>query len=877
MFVKLQHLDTNCIPVLHPLKTSKPNINGGVSLPLPCHRTEREFEQLTKKHQIPPQKQSDFDKRVVFHTPKSNPNGSVETPGRKKGTIEKDRAVKGRIWLRRHTLEKEKSQTNCTTQELNGNEEVKKVHTNCSTKVVPENGVVKKGHTKCSSKWARYGGCIPAILDTLERVTHLDEAFKPWELSLSNKERTIILKEQKSWQRAMEIFNWFKKKGCYELNVIHYNIMIRILGKAQRWEELEILLEEMQKIKIESINSTYGTLIDVYSKGGFREKAIHFLDTMNKKKIEPDEVTMGIVLQMYKISGQIEKSEEFFKNWSTQKTVPIDTNPQGNISLSSYTYNTLIDTYGKAGRLEDASQMFDEMLKRGIVPNTVTLNSMIHMLGNHGQLDKVESLMQKMEQFQCVPDTRTFNILISVHIKHDNIILATKYFKKMKNSSLFPDSVSYRTLIYAFSIRHMVDEVEEYVSEMDERGLEIDEFTQSSITRMYIDIGMIEKSLLWFKRFHITGKMSPECYSATIDAFGSRGHVPEAEEVFKCCQEQRNPKVLEFNVMIKAYGINKRFNDMCRVIDSMEENNVTPDKCSYNSVIQMLAGSNHPKTAVIYLRKMWKSDSVTDCVPYCAVISGFVKLGQLGPAIELFEEMIGLGIEPDVVVYGVLINAYADIGNVEEALRYVNAMGKTGLQMNPVICNSLIKLYTKVGCLRKAEEAYRTLLLLSADSDVYSSNCMIDLYTERSMVKQAEEIFDKLRKSGTANEFSYAMMLCMYKKIGSFEDAFEIAKKMRELGFMRDLLSYNHVLGLYALDGRFKEAVMVFKEMIDSGVEPNDSSFKYLGVVLMKRGVAKDAVLKLECMRKNDYASGLKAWQLTLDSVVGMVYRDISD
>ena len=38
---------------------------------------------------------------------------------------------------------------------------------------------------------------------------------------------------------------------------------------------------------------------------------------------------------------------------------------------------------------------------------------------------------------------------------------------------------------------------------------------------------------------------------------------------------------------------------------------------------------------------------------------------------------------------------------------------------------------------------------------------MIDLYTERIMVEQAKEIFESLMKNEVANEFSYAMMLCM--------------------------------------------------------------------------------------------------------------------
>lgn len=94
-----------------------------------------------------------------------------------------------------------------------------------------------------------------------------------------------------------------------------------------------------------------------------------------------------------------------------------------------------------------------------------------------------------------------------------------------------PDHVSYRTLLYAFSIRHMVSDAEHLVSEMDEKGLDIGEYTQSALTRMYIEAGMLEKSWLWFREFHLKGDMSSECYSASIDAYGERGHILEAEKV----------------------------------------------------------------------------------------------------------------------------------------------------------------------------------------------------------------------------------------------------------------------------------------------------------------------------------------------------------
>ncbi|MBA0685002.1 hypothetical protein Goari_026547 [Gossypium aridum] len=730
-------------------------------------------------------------------------------------------------------------------------------------------------HTKCLTKRVSYGGCIPAILGALENVKDLDEALKPWAEKLSNKERSIILKEQPNWDRALEIFQWFKRKRCYELNVIHYNIMFRILGKAHKWGYVEKLWNEMSFRGVEPINSTYGTLIDVYSKGGMKQQALCWLGRMNKQGMEPDEVTMGIVVQLYKKAGEFQKAEEFFKKWSLNGSLRHEgsetSSAVGSDShLSSYTYNTLIDTYGKAGQIREASETFEIMLREGIVPTTVTFNTMIHICGNHGQLEEVASLMKMMEEVRCLPDTRTYNILISLHAKYDDIKMAAGYFAKMKEACLEPDLVSYRTLLYAYSIRQMISEAEELVHEMDERHLEIDEYTQSALTRMYIEAGMLEKSWLWFRRFHLAGNMSSEGYSANIDAFGERGHVSEAENIFLCCQEMKRLTVLEFNVMIKAYGIGKSYDKACWLFDSMQSHGVVPDKCSYSSLIQILTSADLPHVAKGYLKKMQEAGLVSDCIPYCAVISSFLKLGGLGMAEGVYNEMIQSKVEPDVVVYGVLINAFADIGSVKEATRYVNEMKSAGLPGNAVIYNSLIKLYTKVGYLKEAQEVYMLLQSSGFCPDVYSSNCMIDLYSERSMVTQAEAIFDNLKQNGDANEFTYAMMLCMYKRNGRFEEATHIARQMRELGLLTDLLSYNNMLGLYAMDGRFREAVRLFKEMVNACIQPDDSTFKSLGSILVKCGVPKSAVNRLQVSRKRDAQSGLRAWMATLSSVVGM-------
>ncbi|XP_042480460.1 pentatricopeptide repeat-containing protein At3g23020-like [Macadamia integrifolia] len=857
MFGKLQHLDVSHFHVLCSTKNSG-NIGGSV---LPVDEIESVKKQRDEKL---------FENLVI--TSKRTGRIYSKTHNRKTEDILKPVAENPSLVQKTDEGKRRKL----------GDFERPENKRNGADKIKPdnENSSYAKRGTKCSTKWATYGGRIPLILQALETFKDLDEALRPWEESLNNKERSIILKGQSSWERALGIFEWFKRKGCYELNVIHYNIMLWILGKAQRWNLIESLWDEMETKKIIPTNSTYGTLIDVYGKGGLKEEALLWLEKMKKQGMEPDEVTMGIVVQTYKKAGEFEKAEQFFKKWSSGKV----TNNGGrtstasamnssvyqpNTSFSSHTYNNLIDMYGKAGQLKEASDTFTWMLREGIVPNTITFNTMIHICGSHGLLEEVASLMQKMEELQCPPDTRTYNILISLHAKHDNISMAASYFAKMKAACLEPDPVSYRTLLYAFSIRHMVTEAETLVSEMDKRGLEIDEFTQSALVRMYIDAGMLKQSWSWFERFHMRGKMTSECYSANIDAYGERGHTLEAEKIFIYCQERNKLSVLEFNVMIKAYGIGGKYDKACQLFDSMENHGIFPDICSYSSLIQILSSADIPQKSIPYVKKMQKTGLVTDCIPYSAVISSFAKQGQLEMAEGLFREMIAFGVKPDVVVFGVLINAFSDVGSVKEAMRYVDAMRNAGFPGNPVIYNSLIKLYTKVGYLQEAQEIYMLLRSSEAGPDIYPSNCMIYLYSERRMVGRAEEIFEYLKQRGDANEFSFAMMLCMYRRIGRFEEAVKVAHQMQEQGLLTEVLSYNNVIGLYATDGRLKEAVETFQEMIKSGIQPDDSTFKSLRVVLLKCGVPKEVVRRLEVARTKDARTGLNSWMSNLYSILG--------
>ncbi|KAF7067053.1 hypothetical protein CFC21_072972 [Triticum aestivum] len=715
---------------------------------------------------------------------------------------------------------------------------------------------------KGKGRLSGYGGSIPAMLYALERARDVGEALWPWRDTLSSRERTIILKEQKDWRRAIEIFDWFRGQRRHEVNVIHYNVVLCAVGRARRWDLVAGLWHQMHSCGVAPDNTTYGTLIDVYCKGGRETAALLWLGDMCKRGLVPDEVTMSTVLHAHKKAGEYEKAELFFQRWSSES----DTGLDGHLCYSLYTYNTLIDTYGKAGQLEKVSDMFNQMLREGVAPSIITFNTLIHVWGKHHRMEQVASLVRMMEEFQCPPDTRTYNTLISLYRESNEIDVAEHYFCKMKAEKLVPDVVSCRTLLYGYCTRGMVSKAEALVKEMDESGLVIDEYTQSALTRMYVNAGMLEQSWCWFERF--CNQMDSECFSANIDAFGKKGYINLAEKAFICCLERKMLSVSVCNVMIKAYGLAEKLDEACEIAAGMLRYGVLPDYLTYSSLIQLLSTAKLPEKALYYLRKMQAAKMPIDCVPYSVVIDSFTKHGNLHMVECLFREMVTLGVHADAYVYSILIDTYAEAGNVQQAAAYFGLVTKAGLCESASIYNSLIKLYTKAGYLAEAQKTYKLLKSLDTDTNLYASNCMIGLYSDHCMVNEARELFENLKITGSANEFSYAMMVCLYKKVARYDEAHRISKEMQALGLLTQALSYNSVIQMYVSGGKMEEAVKIFQKMMASSTPPNDVTFKALKPILVKEGVSNGEIAKLESLRRCNAQDCLNQWYRALALVV---------
>ena len=80
--------------------------------------------------------------------------------------------------------------------------------------------------------------------------------------------------------------------------------------------------------------------------------------------------------------------------------------------LDSITYGALIDRFCKENKVEEAHTLFDEMLKRELVPYEVTF---VTLINEYSKRDKFDSVLEVLDRVDKKPRVCTFNNVIRKH------------------------------------------------------------------------------------------------------------------------------------------------------------------------------------------------------------------------------------------------------------------------------------------------------------------------------------------------------------------------------------------------------------------------------------------------------------------------------
>ncbi|KAG6430234.1 hypothetical protein SASPL_108297 [Salvia splendens] len=323
---------------------------------------------------------------------------------------------------------------------------------------------------------------------------------------------------------------------------------------------------------------------------------------------------------------------------------------------------------------ENTLGVFSDMLKASVPLDAFTFNTMIFICGSEGHLSEADALLDAMEERGIRPDTKTYNIFLKLYVDLGDVDAALGWFRKIREFGLFPDDATHRVVIKILSEHNMVEEVEFVIQEIERFGKCVDQSSLPLLAKMYVGVGMNEIVKLLIERVKSRGGFSSQIYAALLDVYAENGLWAEVDALFYGERYGFGQKrdVLEYNVMIKAYGKDQMYDKAISLFKSMRNQGTWPDECTYNSIIQMLAA-----------------------------------------------EMLLLDVRHNEIVYGSLINAFAEDGKFEEANVYFKAMEDSGISPNQVILTSMIKAYGKIASVEGAREMYERMKMLDGAEAMY--------------------------------------------------------------------------------------------------------------------------------------------------------------
>ncbi|KAF7822685.1 putative pentatricopeptide repeat-containing protein [Senna tora] len=383
----------------------------------------------------------------------------------------------------------------------------------------------------------------------------------------------VLRRHRSDWRPAYVFFNWVSKAGLrgsgYSPSSDVYNEILNILGKTQRFEELNKVFDEMSKRKGLVNEGTFGTLINRYAAAHKVDEAIDVFykrkefgleldlsafqtllmwlcrykhvedaETLFRSKVNefpPDIKAWNIILNGWCVLGNVYEAKRFWKDIVASKCKPdlftygifikaltkkgkLGTAlklfrgmwDEGMVKPDVVICNCIIDALCFKKRIPEAMEIFHDMKKQGCLPlpNVVTYNCLIKYLCKIGRLELVEELLNEMEQKKgsCLPNAVTFSYLLK-RLKEPKEV--PRLLERMERNGCSMDDDMYNLVLRLYMQWDFEDGIRKTWEEMERHGWGPDQRSYTIMIHGLYEKGRTKDALRYFREMTLKG-MVPE-------------------------------------------------------------------------------------------------------------------------------------------------------------------------------------------------------------------------------------------------------------------------------------------------------------------------------------------------------------------------------
>ncbi|KAF8714856.1 hypothetical protein HU200_027390 [Digitaria exilis] len=261
-------------------------------------------------------------------------------------------------------------------------------------------------------------------------------------------------------QEAVALFESWIQEGLYSPDVWSFNVVIKGVCRVSNVRKALELVERMGEFGCSPDTVTHNILVDGLCRVNEVNKGREVLRRLQRDGVcMPNVVTYTSVISGYCKAGRMEDAMAVYNDMLESGTKP-----------NTITYNVLINGYGKAGDIESAVGMYQQLMLRRCPPDVVTFSSLIDGYCRCGQLDGAMRIWKEMAQYHIQPNVYTFSIMIHSVCKQNRSEDALGLLRELNmREDIAPRAFIYNPVIDVLCKGGKVDEANSILLDMEEK------------------------------------------------------------------------------------------------------------------------------------------------------------------------------------------------------------------------------------------------------------------------------------------------------------------------------------------------------------------------------------------------------------------------
>ncbi|KAJ8448383.1 hypothetical protein Cgig2_022011 [Carnegiea gigantea] len=555
--------------------------------------------------------------------------------------------------------------------------------------------------------------------------------------------------------------------------------------------------------------------------GHLFELALNFHRKMIDRGLVPVVVDCNKVLKVLRNEeNSLEAASQFFNTM-------LEVGPSPNL----VTFSTLIDSYCKAKRLDEAFKLYHLMMARGISPDLIVYSILIDGLFKDGKLEVGSCLLSEALEKGIKLDSVVFGSIMDAYVKVGNLEKLIEVCNRMLSEGIPSSVVTCGILINGLCQGGHVLEACGVFGEYVKRGLEPSVLSYSSLIDGFCKLGNLKEAFIWYKKMVENGHV-PDLviYSIIINGLSKQGRMHEALQLFfQAAMMGIQLNVYTFNALIDGYCRLCQMRPMMKLYSLMQDRNILPDAVTYTSLLKALAARGKLEKALALFFQILKQSISLDAIAYCTLMDSFCWQNKLKAVVWLFQLMLRNKVSPDIATYNVLLRSLFKDCRFEEAMNLFQELSTHGPEPDIVTYNTVIYGYCLSDKLNEAIQLYETLSDRPVRRTAITFTILINALCKKGRLNEAVLMFRRVLDEGIEpNVVTYSCLVDGYFKFHSMESAFELFEEMPRNKIDPNIVSFSILMDGLCQKGLIEAALSTFDSAINRGLLPDVVAYTVL-------------------------------------------------